>query len=266
MTDLFFKDALSLKQWLDEASRHFNQPSFIADDPISVPHRFSKKQDIEIAGLLTAILSWGRRKSIIKGANHLMDLMDSAPFDFIMNHSEKEGRRMSKFVYRTFQPDDLLGLIRSLQLVYQQSESLESAFMDEFSEEMEDVEFALRSFSKRIFNHQDILERTRKHIPSPERNSGCKRLNMFLRWMVRKDTAGVDFGIWTTIKPNQLIIPLDVHVGNVARKLGLLERDKNDWKAAKMLTDRLKEFDPDDPVKYDFALFGAGVLGNKITF
>lgn len=259
LTDHLSQDQNKLKQWLDEAYERFNQPLFIAEDPISVPHRFSLQQDKEIAALFASIIAWGRRASIIQSANKLMHLMDDAPYDFILNHKEEDGKRFLKFVHRTFQPDDVLGLMRSLQRHYQANYSLETAFLRELNRDDENIEGGLISFSKMIFSHSEIMDRTRKHIPTPERKSSCKRLNMFLRWMVRKDDKGVDFGIWKNISPHQLIIPLDVHVGNVARQLGLLKRDKNDWQAAVELTRNLREFDPNDPVKYDFALFGAGI-------
>jgi uncharacterized protein (TIGR02757 family) len=224
-----------------------------------VPHRFSLLQDIEIAGFFAAIMAWGQRKTIIRKANELMSLMDDAPFDFIRHHQEHDRRRFVTFKHRTLQPDDMLYLVDALQQYYQQQTSLEHAFADHLTSEDEDVYKGLAGFYDMVFDRDDVLERTRKHIATPARKSSCKRLNMFLRWMVRRDDCGVDFGLWKKISPAQLIIPLDLHVGNVARQLDLLSRPVNDWQAAKELTQQLKEFCPEDPVKYDFALFGAGI-------
>ncbi len=249
----------ALYNWLEEKYHHYNQASFILDDPISVPHRFQVLQDIEIAGFFTAIMAWGQRKTIINKANELMSLMDNAPFDFMLHHKEKDRKRFGTFKHRTLQPDDVLFLIDVLQRFYKNNKTLESAFTVHLNDNDEDVYKGLVGFHNMIFDQPWVLERTRKHIATPVRKSSCKRLNMFLRWMVRNDLAGVDFGLWKNISTAQLIIPLDVHVGNVARKLNLVQRQANDWKAAKELTERLKQFDKVDPVKYDFALFGAGV-------
>jgi uncharacterized protein (TIGR02757 family) len=251
----------SLKEWLDKGVMQFNQPAFIAADPISVPHQYSRLQDIEIAGFFTAIMSWGQRVTIINKANELMHMMDKAPYDFIRNHQPADRLRFNAFKHRTLQPDDVIYLVEVLQVMYQQHDSLENAFADYVGPDDEDTFHALVGFHSRLFDHPWVMERTRKHISTPANKSSCKRLNMYLRWMVRKDRNGVDFGLWRRISPAQLIIPLDLHVGRVARQLRLLERIQNDWQAAKELTMRLKEFSPDDPVKYDFALFGEGVLG-----
>jgi uncharacterized protein (TIGR02757 family) len=239
----------------------YNSVSFIPDDPVSVPHRFSKKQDIEIAGFFAAIMAWGQRVTIINKANELMKLMDDAPFDFIKNHKEKERKRFAAFKHRTLQPDDVIYLIDVLQKFYGQHPTMEDAFAKHMEKKDEDTFKALAGFHHHLFDQPYVIERTRKHISNPEKKSSCKRLNMFLRWMVRKDDKGVDFGIWTKISPSQLVIPLDLHVGRVARQLGLLHRTINDWQAAKELTLELKKFDANDPVKYDFALFGEGILG-----
>jgi len=249
----------SLRGWLDQKAGLYNHPSFIADDPISVPHRFAVLQDIEIAGFFAAIMSWGQRKTIISKANELMALMDDSPYAFIQQHSEKDRRRFSDFRHRTLQPEDILYLVDVLQRFYQSHSSLEYAFTKNLEPGDEDVYHALSGFYSMVFEQPWVLERTRKHIATPVRKSSCKRLNMFLRWMVRTDTQGVDFGVWKRISPSQLIIPLDVHVGNVARRLDLLARPVNDWQAAKELTMMLKRFDPEDPARYDFALFGAGI-------
>lgn len=253
------KQSEALYTWLEESYSFFNTTSFIKDDPISVPHQFDKRQDIEIAGFFTAIMAWGQRKTIINKASELMRLMDNAPFDFMLHHQEKDRKRFLSFKHRTLQPDDVLFLIDTLQRYYKENNTLENAFTDHMNINDDDVSNALIGFHNMFFDQIWVLERTRKHIATPIRKSSCKRLNMFLRWMVRSDQCGVDFGLWKKISTAQLIIPLDVHVGNVARKLKLLDRKTNDWKAAKELTVHLKRFDPNDPVKYDFALFGAGV-------
>jgi uncharacterized protein (TIGR02757 family) len=250
-------DAIHL--WLEEAVLKYNHPDFITDDPVSVPHRFSKLQDIEIAGFFAAIMAWGQRKTIIRKANELIKLMDDAPSDFILHHLESDRKRFTTFRHRTLQPDDILYLVEVLQQYYRKHQSLEDAFARHMSSRDEDVYNGLTGFYNIIFDQPFISERTRKHIATPARKSSCKRLNMYLRWMVRNDNHGVDFGVWKKISMSQLIIPLDLHVGNVARRLQLLERPVNDWQAAKELTLRLKQFDEMDPVKYDFALFGAGI-------
>jgi len=250
---------VALRQWLDDKVVTYNHPSFILLDPVSVPHQYSLLQDIEIAGFFTSIMAWGQRPTIIKKANELMTLMDGAPHQFITQHQEKDRKRFLAFKHRTLQPDDIIFLTDALQRYYQNHHSLEDAFADHVTSDHEDVYHGLAGFYDFVFDHPWIMERTRKHIATPARKSACKRLNMYLRWMVRQDDKGVDFGLWKKISPSQLIIPLDLHVGNVARRLGLLERKINDWQAAKELTERLKEFDPKDPVKYDFALFGVGI-------
>ena len=259
--DPILPKAFSLYEWLESNTDHFNRPSFIAEDPISVPHRFSKKQDIEIAGLFAAIMAWGQRPTIIRKANELMQLMEDHPHEFIVHHKEKDRKRFNTFKHRTLQPDDVLYLVDFLQKYYQEHESLEMTFADAITSSDEDVYNGLTSFHNQMFSGPWILERTRKHISTPERKSSCKRLNMYLRWMVRKDERGVDFGLWKKIKTSQLVIPLDLHVGKIARELHLLHRPVNDWQAAKELTNQLKQFDPVDPVKYDFALFGASAIG-----
>lgn len=249
-----------LKTQLNAAVRRFNAPAFIADDPIQVPHRFARLQDREIMGFWTATLAWGQRKTIITNALRLAELMDNAPHDFILNHSETDRRRFLEFKHRTFQATDTLYFLEFFQNFYRRNQSLEDAFARHLQPADTTVERALTGFHRDFFDHPFAPERTRKHVATPERGSTCKRINMFLRWMVRRDEAGVDFGIWQKIRPAQLLVPLDVHVERVARRLGLLERPKADWQAVLELTARLREFDPNDPVKYDFALFGMGVL------
>ena len=249
-----------LRDSLESAVDRYNNVAFIEGDPISVPHRFSKIQDREIIGFWTAILAWGQRKTIINSGNRLVELMDGAPHDFIINHQEKDRERFLEFKHRTFQALDTLYFLEFFQNYYAQHDSLEQAFAKHIESTKDSTEKALIGFQREFFSLPDAPSRTRKHVSTPTRNSTCKRLNMFLRWMVREDDHGVDFGIWKRIRPAQLLIPLDVHVDRVARELGLLERKQTDWKAVLELTEHLREFDPKDPVKYDFALFGMGVV------
>ncbi len=244
----------TLRATLEHYVAQYNQPSFIEDDPISVPHQYERQGDIEIAGLWTALLSWGQRKTIIRKAGELMQLMDNAPADFVRDHTIRDRRRFENFVHRTFQYTDTLYFLTFLQKHFRRSDTLEDLFI------AADLKQGLASFHDQFFALPEAPQRTRKHVPTPVRKSSCKRLNMFLRWMVRRDKAGVDFGLWTRIQPAQLYIPLDVHVDRIARQLGLLTRKQTDWLAVEELTKRLRSFDPDDPVKYDFALFGLGVL------
>ena len=222
-----------------------------------MPHRFSRKQDIEISGFWTAIFAWGQRKTIIKKANAILELMDNAPFEFIINHQPKDRKRFANFVHRTFQYTDTLYFLHFLQQYYQRNDSLEDLFIPLKHDTLKD---GLMRFHESFFSLPDAPQRTRKHVSTPARKSSCKRLNMFLRWMVRRDDKGVDFGIWQRISPSQLYIPLDVHVESVARKLGLLTRNQTDWQAVEEITQNLRQLDPADPVRYDFALFGLGVL------
>ncbi|MFN8250423.1 MAG: TIGR02757 family protein [Ferruginibacter sp.] len=238
----------------------YNQPSFIAADPVSIPHRFTKKQDIEIAGFFAAIFAWGNRTTIISKTTELLRLMDNKPHDFVLHAGAAELKRLEGFKHRTFNTTDLLYCMEFFKMHYSANNSLESAFSKWMHRQDADVEKALTGFHHYFFSLPYIPERTRKHIATPEKNSSCKRLNMFLRWMVRRDDKGVDFGIWKKIKPSQLICPLDVHVSRVARNTGLLQRQQNDWAAAKELTANLRNLDAADPVKYDFALFGLGVM------
>ena len=252
-----------IKAYLDSLVEQFNHPSFIENDPISIPHQFSKKQDIEIIGFWTAMLAWGQRVTIINKAKELISLMDHAPHDFILNHKEKDRERLLSFKHRTFQATDTLYFLEFLQHFYQQHESLETAFARHLNAEDPTVEQALIGFHEQFFALPYAPQRTRKHIATPSRKSTCKRLNMFLRWMVRKDDKGVDFGIWEQIKPSQLLIPLDVHVDRVARHFSLLKRKQTDWRAVLELSEVLRSFDAQDPAKYDFALFGLGVLNKN---
>lgn len=251
-----------LYTFLETRVEKYNQPDFIEDDPICVPHRFRKKQDIEIAGFFAATFAWGIRKTIIRKSNELMALMDDSPHAFCLSHSDHELKRFLHFAHRTFNSDDLLYFIAFFKHHYQRHASLEAAFFNKQTlvEDAPLVETGLNYFYNYFFSLPYVMNRTRKHVASPARHSACKRLNMFLRWMVRKDNGGVDFGIWKKIKPADLICPLDVHVARVTRNLGLLERKQNDWQAAVELTESLKKLDASDPVRYDFALFGLGII------
>jgi uncharacterized protein (TIGR02757 family) len=248
-----------IKKLLDRKVADYNQPVFIKDDPISIPHQFTKQQDIEIAGFFAALFAWGNRTTIINKANELMELMDHAPYEFCTTYQPGDLKKFLQFKHRTFNADDIIYFITFLQYHFSTNQSLETAF---FLTKKLTVEHGLICFRNYFFSLEH-LPRTHKHISSPIQKSACKRLNMYLRWMVRKDNYGVDFGIWKNIKPSQLICPLDVHVSNVARQLGLLKCVKNDWQAALELTENLKKFDANDPVKYDFALFSMGVVEQK---
>ncbi len=244
---------------LESLYAQYNTPDFIVDDPISIPHRYSSKADIEIMGFFAATLAWGQRISIINNCKTLGMLMEESPYQFITQHDHQDLGRFEKFVHRTFNSSDLLYFIEVLQRHYLKHDSLESAFSRHLSPEDDHVGPALSGFHKWFFSLDDAPERTKKHVATPDRKSACKRLNMFLRWMVRKDERGVDFGLWSAIRPDQLICPCDIHVGRVARSLGLLHRKQNDWEAALELTRNLRQFDAQDPVKYDLALFSLGV-------
>ncbi|WP_229310977.1 TIGR02757 family protein [Larkinella soli] len=252
-----------LADLLNSRAGQYNRPAFIEKDPISIPHRFSRRQDVEIMGFWAAVLAWGQRPVILNKADELIRLMDGAPYDFVRNHQESDLRRFLAFRHRTFNATDALYFLHFFHGYFRNHESLEDAFLPESGDltAAPDVQPALEAFHDRFCCDPFFPERTRKHIATPARNSSCKRLNMFLRWMVRHDDRGVDFGLWTRIRPSQLIMPIDVHVGRVARKLGLLTRPQTDWKAAVELTETLRQFDPADPVRYDFALFGLGVEG-----
>lgn len=249
-----------LQNILDEAVERFNAPAFIENDPISLPHRFSKLQDIEIIGFWVSMLAWGQRKTIIKSGQRLAELMDNAPHDFMLHHQEKDRQAFLNFKHRTFQPTDTLYFLEFFQHYYQKNHSLEDAFAQFLQPNDKDIGNALKGFHHLFFSLPNAPHRTKKHVATPERKSTCKRLNMFLRWMVRQDNKGVDFGLWKKIKPAQLLIPLDVHVDRVARSYGLLKRKQTDWLSVLELTENLRQFDENDPVKYDFALFGMGVL------
>ncbi|WP_316815200.1 TIGR02757 family protein [Pedobacter nyackensis] len=280
---------LELKDFLDVKVDQYNRPNFIQNDPICIPHQYTKKQDIEIAAFFAAILAWGQRKTIINKCNELFTRMDNDPHNFMLHHEDGDLKRLLDFKHRTFNDTDLLYFVSFFHQHYQQFDSLEAAFLPpgdmfqtdfvsnqvigsygggyassscmltELNQQVPKIERALNYFRAYFFSLPDYPRRTIKHVSSPMQKSTCKRLNMFLRWMVRSDNKGVDFGIWKTIKPADLICPCDVHVDRVARRLGLIERKQTDWRTAVELTGKLLELDPLDPVKYDFALFGLGV-------
>lgn len=244
-----------LKEYLDFKSEEFNNGAFIADDPISIPHQFSKKEDIEAIGFIMATISWGKRNSIIKNGHQLLEIMGYEPYQFIMEASRNDLADLH-FVHRTFNANDLAFFIRALRSIYTNvPNGLEGAFS--LADKMPERIAAFRE----IFLQTAHEKRSEKHLSNPLKGSSSKRINMFLRWMVRNDEKGVDFGIWKLISPSELYIPLDVHTGNVARKLGLIQRKANDWTALEELMQPLRKFDPADPCKYDYALFGLGVTG-----
>ena len=240
----------------------YNRSDFIENDPISVPHQFTRRQDIEIVALLAALFAWGQRKTIIKKSLELVERMDNSPYDFVLNHSEDDLKGLLDFKHRTFNGEDALNFIYFFNHHYSKNESLESAFVADSSALVSDTTWttsSLISFKRYFSSVIPIDSRTLKHVASPISNATCKRLNMFLRWMVRKDDRGVDFGLWNKINPSQLLCPLDIHVGRVSRKLNLLSREQNDFKAVLELSENLRSLDPEDPCKYDYALFSLGV-------
>jgi len=251
--------AQELQAFLDLKVETYNQPGFIENDPIVIPHAYTQKQDIEITGFWAAVLAWGQRITIINKCRELFAMMDNAPYDFIKNHSEDDLKPLVRFKHRTFNATDTLYFIEVLKHFYQKFDSLEEAFTARMDLKATTVETGLIGFHELFFELPDAPQRTRKHIATPARKSACKRLNMFLRWMVRHDHQGVDFSLWKQIKPAQLVCPCDIHVDRVARKLGLITRKQTDWLTALELTEGLRQLDPLDPVKYDFALFGLGI-------
>ena len=250
-----------IHQLLDQKLKQYNRIEFIGKDPICIPHSYSKKQDIEIAGFFAAIFAWGNRTTIISKSKELLERMDNAPYAFCTQHQEKDLKKLLGFVHRTFNDTDLLYCIEFFKQHYAKHESLETAFFESTNNnDLAIIEKALTQFQNYFFSLEDAPARTKKHIASPISGSTCKRLNMFLRWMVRKDKQGVDFGIWNRISPAALIMPIDVHVARVSRALGILQRPQTDWQAAIELTNYCRTLDAKDPVKYDFALFSLGVI------
>lgn len=262
---------INLQNFLDDKVAQYNRPDFIANDPICIPHRFSKKQDIEIAAFFAAVLAWGQRKTIINKCTELFERMDNQPYQFMVGHSDEDLKSLLGFKHRTFNDTDLLYFTSFFKQHYQRFDSFEDAFLPQLVNSQAEpkkatqsnanvtAEKSLNHFRQYFFSLPDYPRRTIKHISSPQTKSTCKRLNMFLRWMVRRDANGVDFGIWNHIGMDNLVCPCDVHVDRVARRLGLIARKQTDWQTAVELTEKLKDFDPLDPVKYDFALFGLGV-------
>ncbi len=237
----------------------YNTPDFIAPDPISIPHQYSKKEDIEISGLLTATIAWGRRDLVLRSANRLLTLMDHTPHEFVLHASERDMNRLDDFVHRTFNATDARYFIQVLGHIFREHGGLEAVFSAGLRDESSDLYHALAHFREVFLSLPDAPKRTGKHVSDVTRNASCKRLVMYLRWMIRSDKNGVDFGLWKSISPSQLVLPLDVHTGRVARALGLLHRKQNDWKSVQYVTRLLRELDPDDPAKYDFAIFGLGI-------
>lgn len=246
-----------LKEFLDAKVQQYNHPKFLESDPIQIPHRFTKKEDVEISAFLTATIAWGNRKSIINNADRMMKLLDNSPHDFVLNHQESDLEKLSGYVHRTFNDIDLTYFLRGLKNLYINHKGLEHVFAQNAT--TSSMQPAISSF-KAVFFELPHQTRTTKHVSDPLKGSAAKRINMFLRWMVRDSATAVDFGLWNTIKPAILSCPLDVHSGNVARKLHLLKRKQNDAKAVHELDQNLRKLDPRDPVKYDFALFGLGVF------
>lgn len=244
----------NLKLLLDEKADYYNNPSFIENDPISIPHRFVLKQDREISGFFAAILAWGQRKTIINKSLDLMNRFGNEPYRFIVEHGDEDLKNLEGFKHRTFNDTDLLYFVDFFTRFYAEHDTLEDAFLP--NGRFNSIEESLICFERDVFNHPNAPGRSRKHLATPARNSACKRLNMFLRWMVREDDRGVDFGLWKRIPQEALICPIDLHVDRTARKFGLISRRQTDWKTALELTESLRQFDSDDPVKYDFALFG----------
>jgi uncharacterized protein (TIGR02757 family) len=245
-----------LKSFLDEKADQYNHPEFIENDPIQIPHRFSLKQDVEIVGFLAATISWGNRKAIIKSAEKMLDIMGNSPYDFVLNHSEKDLKSLEgKSIHRTFNEEDFTYFIKQFQRIYKENESLENLF--KVKDQETNFLHSIERFRSQFLGTEK--HRSHKHVSSPYKNSSTKRIIMFLRWMVRKDKRGVDFGIWESIDQKYLSIPLDVHTGNISRKLGLISRTQNDWKTVEELDLIIRKFDEKDPAKYDFALFGLGV-------
>lgn len=248
-----------IKSFLDKKVELYNQSYFIENDPIQIPHLFSKKEDIEIAGFLTSLLTWGKRQIIIKTAKYLMQIMDNSPYDFIKNHTDLDMKYFKKFKYRTITAEDMIFFIQSLKKIYNLYDGLESLFYIQLQEI--NTQYAIKRFRKIFFslNHK---KRTEKHIANPDQGSACKKLNMYLRWMIRKDNNGVDLGIWNSISMSKLSCPLDIHSTRVAHKLGLISKKKYNIQSVLEIDNVLREFDKEDPVKYDFALFGLGIFEN----
>ncbi|MGI6342188.1 MAG: TIGR02757 family protein [Bacteroidales bacterium] len=249
-----FSNDNELKDFLDFYYLKYNNVSFIENDPISIPHKFTRKEDIEISAFFASILAWGKRSEIIKKSNVLIDMMDYEPYNFIINASDEEFKKIIKFYYRTFSGDDALYFVHSLKNIYTNKGGLEKVFTDAYSKTGNFKDIFIEFYD--IFFELPHLVRTRKHIANPKKGSAAKRLNMFMRWMVRKDDKGVDFGLWNGISQADLMLPLDLHTANTSRKIGLLTLKQNNWNAVVEVTEKLRKLDSNDPIKYDFALFG----------
>lgn len=248
-----------LKELLDTLHDKYNTPDFVEHDPISVPHLFAGREDREIAGFLAATIAWGNRKAIVKSARRMVDFMDGRPYDFTMNASNEELAALERFVHRTFNGGDFRSFVLALRRMYRDRGGI-GGFFEERYTVTGDIKTVLSEFRREFFDC-DHLPRCEKHLSSIDKKASCKRLNMYIRWMVRDDVHGVDFGMWKKIPASALYLPLDLHSGNMSRALGLLERKQNDWAAVEQVTQALRSFDAADPVKYDFALFGAGIDG-----
>lgn len=248
-----------IKEYLDELNHKYNNADFVADDPISVPHRYTDHRDIEIAGFLASTIAWGQRRTIVKNAHRMVEMMDDAPFDFVTNHTQSDLRALEGFVHRTFNDHDFMFFVSSLKNVYDNHGGIGQFFQNSYAQS-QDLRLALSEF-RSVFLGDGAPSRTSRHVSNIDKGATCKRLLMYLKWMVRKDNLGVDFGIWDKIPSSALYLPIDVHSGNTARLLGLLERKQNDWRAVEEITSVLREFDANDPVQYDFALFCAGIYG-----
>jgi len=248
---------IELKETLEELYDRYNMPEFVADDPISVPHRYTRQEDIEISGFLAATIAWGNRKAIVRSCGRMMEYIDHAPYDFVTGASERDLARLATYVHRTFNGNDLMVFILALRQMSQRHGSLGGYFQKTW-ERTDDMRAVLSDFRREFFDLEHP-KRAEKHLSSIDKGAACKRLNMYLRWMVRRDGRGVDFGLWSRIPASALYLPLDVHSGNTGRALGLLTRRQNDWKAVEEVTAALRTFDPTDPVRYDFALFGVGI-------
>ena len=248
-----------LKELLDGLYDKYNRPDFIENDPISIPHSFTERNDCEIAGFLASIIAWGNRKAIVKSARRMMEFMDNAPYDFTVNASQDELATLRRFVHRTFNGEDFTAFVLALRRLYRTRGGI-GAFFEERYEATQDMRVVISEFRREFFDCEHPL-RCEKHLSSIDKKASCKRINMYVRWMVRNDGRGVDFGLWRRIPASALYLPLDVHSGNMSRALGLLQRRQNDWRAVEEVTESLRRFDADDPVKYDFALFGAGIDG-----
>lgn len=251
-----------MQTYLDRLVAHFETPAFIANDPISLPHGFEDPRDQEVIGLYAALLAWGRRETVLRKMLDLCERMRFQPYRFVRDFDpERDADRLKGFKHRTFQPADAYWLTNNLGRLLRRSNTLEDLFVQHLKSEDAHVGPAIQGFSESIMQaHPETPSRLRKHLARPETGSACKRLNMFLRWMVRP--GPVDLGIWSRISPRRLMLPLDVHAGRQARKLGMLERAYDDWRACEELTERCRRFSSKDPARYDFAFFGLGMYGD----